>query len=538
MSATFYTQFQHYSDIIKQYITAHKLQCGIVGSTLFAFLSRYIYGKFARKFYQFPPGPEGIPIFGCGLHTILFPNTWPINLATTYGPIVFYKAFGVQNVLINDSEIIKKQILNRNDDIGINRNESMFTDPNFFMLWGAKDNTIPFLFVNGNRWFKARKNIHSSLLTILNTKYVNNILSESINNSLIPELNLVINNKNGEWYPRQILTSLTFHTIFQANFGETTLEHKLYKQILSDFDEIGTPRIAIKWFMCIPFPFLKYIPFYFNELTNLRMRLHDNIESMIKKRESEYNNDDNVTFIDQFRLLRQTNEISSGQEIADIMVMFAAGTETTASTLEWGIVLLSKQYDIQNEVRNELKNVIKNNELKNVLYDNKLLIKLPLFRALIREILRISSVSKYGVQHYLKKGKNVWITTKNGKKYMIPGDTTIYYNTDYIHNFSKTENWKNDNLKEICLENWLKQSKDLKQYEFVNNPSFLTFGFGRRDCMGKSLAFKEIRIVLGFLLLHYRFTLKNIYQPIKDSGGRPVGAAKLDPQIPVLVEKI
>ena len=168
-------------------------------------------------------------------------------------------------------------------------------------------------------------------------------------------------------------------------------------------------------------------------------------------------------------------ETNLSQKIAD----------TKSISTEWGLVLLSRQPEIQEKVRNELITVLDDNNIDykkdslNIVYDLKLLLKLPLFRALIHEILRISCVARLGVLR--KNTKDMSVTLKNGRKYNIPKNSQIFFNVEAIHyDLLQNEDWKNKeyglNYQQICLQNWLKPDTG----KFYQNPSFITFGHGKR----------------------------------------------------------
>ena len=58
----------------------------------------------------------------------------------------------------------------------------------------------------------------------------------------------------------------------------------------------------------------------------------------------------------------------------------------------------------------------------------------------------------------------------------------------------------------IFRSSLIKQAhKNKNEFEFVKNPYFPTFGFGKRDCMGRVVAEKELMLVFGNLLRKYRF---------------------------------
>merc|ERR1712048_268438 len=239
-------------------------------------------------------------------------------------------------------------------------------------------------------------------------------------------------------------------------------------------------------------------------------------------------------------------EYTKGNQIADVFLMFLAGTDTTSLSLEWGFILLAMQSQIQSRVRTELQTVLKQNNIdyksssSNIVYDIKLLRQLPLFRALIWEILRISCVGRLGSPHSIS-GKDEWITTSDGEKYCLPKGSALTYNVECINfGYLGNENWKNKqnglNPQEICLDNWLKEESN----EFYQNTSFITFGHGKRDCIGKQLALKEMRVILGYFLLNYTFALPEKYSKMREipmSGGG-IGIAKPKEEIPLAVRKI
>ena len=168
--------------------------------------------------------------------------------------------------------------------------------------------------------------------------------------------------------------------------------------------------------------------------------------------------------------LVENGEITESEEIVDVYFLFIAGQDTTASTLDIGIILTGKYMDVQEKYR-----VL---SVMNDRFDLKMAHNCPLFRVYIHEILRISSVAYVGVNHATKKNK--WIIYED-KQYMIPKNIPILTNTEYIHNYNKNdENWKFIDGDKIFLENWL--TDDMR---FVVNESFIGFGVGRRDCVGR-----------------------------------------------------
>ena len=110
----------------------------------------------------------------------------------------------------------------------------------------------------------------------------------------------------------------------------------------------------------------------------------------------------------------------------------------------------------------------------------------------------------------------------------------VYTNTNYIHLLNgKHENWKEIDKDKIFLSNWLSDDG-----RFVMNQSFVGFGVGRRDCIGRQLAMKELQYILGFLLMKYKFRLNKEINNILDHRKKNYAVIYIEPSIGVKVEKL
>ena len=93
------------------------------------------------------------------------------------------------------------------------------------------------------------------------------------------------------------------------------------------------------------------------------------------------------------------------------------------------------------------------------------------------------------------------IGDSSGKKdyyYEIPSNAAVEANLDY-NNVNK--------YNDFDINRWLKHQYN--QVSFLNVPESMPFGFGRRDCVGKELARKELYSFLANLLINYRFMPAN-----------------------------
>ena len=121
------------------------------------YIGRNIYYWLFRKYYNMPPGPNGIPFFGV-FFNMVYDYKYQIKMADKYGPIMSLPFFGSGFVFINNASIVKqilpnKQFLNRDDT-----NQDQFRKSPWKSLWSVGDeNTLPIISINGENWVKRRK---------------------------------------------------------------------------------------------------------------------------------------------------------------------------------------------------------------------------------------------------------------------------------------------------------------------------------------------------------------------------------------------
>lgn len=121
------------------------------------------------------------------------------------------------------------------------------------------------------------------------------------------------------------------------------------------------------------------------------------------------------------------NEEDMRQTLGDL---FAAGTDTTATTLKWAILYLILHPDVQCKIHEELDNVFGRNR-KPSLEDRKYI---PYTEAVLLEVQRKATIVPLGVPH-----ASSWDTKLNG--HHIPAKTLILPNIWAVHHDPKI--WKN-----------------------------------------------------------------------------------------------
>uniref|UniRef100_A0A3B4U7U0 Cytochrome P450 2K1-like n=1 Tax=Seriola dumerili TaxID=41447 RepID=A0A3B4U7U0_SERDU len=198
-------------------------------------------------------------------------------------------------------------------------------------------------------------------------------------------------------------------------------------------------------------------------------------------------------FVDAFLVRKQhleKSEITNSHFhnenlLMTVIQLFGAGTETTSTTIRWGLLFMTKYPKIQDQVQEELSRVIGSRQVQ--VEDRK---NLPFTDAVIHETQRLANISPMSLPH--KTSQDV---TFQG--YFIKKGTTVYpLLTSVLYDESEWE-------KPYSFYPAHFLDKDGK---FVKRDAFLPFSAGRRICLGESLARMELFIFFTTLLQHFRFT--------------------------------
>ena len=165
---------------------------------------------------------------------------------------------------------------------------------------------------------------------------------------------------------------------------------------------------------------------------------------------------------------------------------FTAGSETTTTALRWANLLLVRNPEAQQKAADELAKIV-GPDRKPQLSDRD---QLHYVRAVINEVLRISSVIPLGVPH-----KTTCETKVAGHR--IPKGTQILFNNWAIHHDERF--WEDPY--DFKPQRWIDEKGNFVADRYL---SFLPFSAGRRVCLGEILARTEIFIFLTRILCQFK----------------------------------
>ncbi|XP_070398849.1 cytochrome P450 2K1 [Nothobranchius furzeri] len=165
--------------------------------------------------------------------------------------------------------------------------------------------------------------------------------------------------------------------------------------------------------------------------------------------------------------------------------LFAAGTDTTAVTIRWGLLYLAKFPHIQDRVQEELSSVVGSREVR--IEDRK---NLPYTDAVIHETQRLANIVPMALPHTTSKD-----VTFQG--YSIKeGTTVVPLLTSVLCDESEWETPYSFNPFHFLD----------KEGKFIRRDAFMPFLAGRRACVGEGLAKMELFLFFASLLQNFSFS--------------------------------
>ncbi|XP_051265468.1 cytochrome P450 2K1-like isoform X2 [Dicentrarchus labrax] len=468
-------------DLFLQSTTYVSLLGGLVVLLLLYLISFSSFSSRAHK--KEPPGPKPLPLLGNLLQLDLKrPYNTLMELSRKYGSL-FTVYFGPQKVVVLAGyKTVKEALVTYADDFG-ERDPMLIaeeTNHGHGVLWS-----------NGDSWKEMRR------FSITNLRDFG-MGKRACEDKIIEEcqhLMEVFKNFKGKAFDTSqsmnyavsnIICSMVYGSRFEYDDPQfTTMVDQTNKRV----QLVGTPSIQMyNWFPWI----YKWVANRKEVLQITDFVTKQNLELFSRLKET-LNPQMCRGFVDAF-LAKKLNLEESGitnshfhddNLMLTVLNLFAAGTDTTATTLRWALLLMAKYPKIQDQVQEELSRVIGSRQVQ--VEDRK---NLPFTDAVIHETQRLANIVPMAVPHRTSRD----ITFQG---YFIKKGTTVYpLLTSVLYDESEWESPHTFNPSHFL-------DKDGK---FVKRDAFMPFSAGRRICLGESLARMELFVFFATLLQHFRFT--------------------------------
>ena len=281
---------------------------------------------------------------------------------------------------------------------------------------------------------------------------------------------------------------------FDLSNKDEIQKFKIMNELL---DIVGRISISTILSFALPYPFRTWIGNY-QKMKIYHHTLYDWFDNEYKQHLKTYDNQNMRDYIDcyiseRLRAEEEQDTKSSfyGEKghwnfVSTMLDLFVAGAETTSSTLQWAIAYLVHNLDVQKRAQLELDEVVGRSRLPTL--DD--LEQMPYIEALISEIQRCGNVGPLSLRHAVSEDIEVdgFLFLKND--IIIPNLSAILNDPK---NFEEPEIFNPERF--LCKETG----------KFVPHPALVVFGVGKRECLGKNLAKKELYLFLAGLLHEFSF---------------------------------
>ncbi|CAH1242886.1 CYP2U1 [Branchiostoma lanceolatum] len=432
-----------------------------------------------------PPGPRGWPIAGnifslATGHGFVTMTEW----AKTYGPIYRIKLGNETNVVLSGYDVIHEAMVKRGEDFSSRPSNAIlkFLNPEMLGIVGA-----PF----GTPWKEHRKFTLMSLREFGFGKrsLEGKILEESV--SLQAEImkmgdrpfdiSLMVQNA-----VTNVICSIVFGSRFEYN-------DEKFKRLMDALDQ----GFSSFWSTGHFYPhFLRRVPglgrgaqLIQNVLATIRAYIREEMDS----HKTTFDSNDIRDLIDSY--IRETKSRENDDETTFnddntervLFDMFAAGAETTSTTLYWAFLYMILNPDIQRKVQKEIHSVLGHDQRPSTAHRAQM----PYTEAVLTEVARIATILPSGVVHATSRD-----TSFHG--YHIPEGTTVLTNLWSVHH--DPEHFPNPG--KFDPGRFLDSQGQYRRDDHV-----IPFGVGPRMCLGKQLAEMELFVFFTSLLQHFTFKL-------------------------------
>ncbi len=178
----------------------------------------------------------------------------------------------------------------------------------------------------------------------------------------------------------------------------------------------------------------------------------------------------------------------------ELMTVFLAGHETTATALTWTFYLLSKHPDVYQKLKKEVKEVVGDGELT-----FQHLHQLKYTKACLNESMRLFPP--------------VWVIGRGATEdnmvgdYFIKKGTTVLMSPYIVHRHP--DYWKNPEVFEP--ERW--ETEEVKE---MDKYAYFPFAAGPRMCIGNNFALLEADIILTKVIQQFDFKYLGESEPVMD----------------------
>ncbi|XP_036590328.1 cytochrome P450 2C23-like [Trichosurus vulpecula] len=437
---------------------------------------------------KLPPGPTPLPLIG-NILQLDFKNI-PASLsqmAEKYGPIYTIYIGTERVVVLHGYSIVKEALIDQGD---------AFSDRGIIPVVEDTFKGRGIIFGHGESWKQLRR---FSLMTLRNFGMGKRSIEERVQEEaqcLVEEFR----KKKGQAIdptfilscaPCNVICSILFCNRFKYNDEKFLHLMKLLKE---NFQLLNSPWTQV--YNLLP-AFRVYLPGKHKRHTRNVEAIKDFILEKVKEHQKALDPNNPQDYIDCYlsKMQQEKDNPHSEFDLENLLAtgtnLFVAGTETTSSTLTYGLLLILKHPEIQAKIHEEIDRVIGHNRVPSI-KDRQ---DMPYMDAVVHEVQRFVDLLPLNLPHAVSRDIQF-------QQYFLPKGTTIFPMLSAVLNDSK----EFPNPDQFDPQHFLDVNGKFKKSDY-----FLPFSTGKRSCLGEGLA--RMELFLFFTTILQNFTLKSVEDP-------------------------
>ncbi|XP_075056907.1 uncharacterized protein LOC142143092 [Mixophyes fleayi] len=453
----------------------------VVLAVILALIVIYVFNDWNTTPKNFPPGPKPLPIIG-NLHIINLkkPYLTLMELSKTYGSVFSIQMGMKKMVVLTGYETVKNALVNHAEEFGERAKVPLFE---------KMDKGMGLLFSHGDNWKAMRR------FTIMTLRDFG-MGKRTIEDRILEECDHVVQkfqSFTGQPFDNSVVMNAAVGNIIvtialghRMDYEDPTFLRLL--RLTNENVRLGaSPMISL--YNMFPGIIGLFPGNHKTIITNLA-KINEFITKTFVSHLKELDVDDKRSFIDAF-LVKQQEEKNNDHSyyhnknlLSLVRNLFSAGMETTATTLRWGLLLMTKYPDIQEKVQKEIETVIGNLQPK---YDHRH--HMPYTNAVIHEIQRFANIVPMNLPHQTTKDVNFMGYFLPEGTFIIPLLASVLYDETQ---FKEPQQFNPQHFLD-------------SKGNFVKSDAFMPFSAGRRVCAGENLAKMELFLFFTSLLQKFTF---------------------------------
>ena len=435
---------------------------------------------------KLPPGPRGLPVFGSLLDIRHDTHLAIDRIARRYGDVCLLRFGSVPTVIISDADLLQEAF-------GKAELADRWVSEIMNILSSQKDLVMaPY----GDHWRQMQRFANRELLSARNLNTVRELYIEGMVNGLVDRM--AESGDAGQFVSPPVMvaesnSSLMFRSLFGQEEG-TDEFRQLRATFLDYVNWIFATATATN--LADYIPWLRFLPNNgVKEATRQAEISAAIIDSLVNSARNRPGLDLSApTCLVEVMLAQQeAGEISEDMTKDLCMDLMIAGTDTSAQTVNWFLLLLANRPEIQAKVHEELDSVIGRDALPTV--DDRT--RLPYTFACLAESMRYRTIGPLGLPHLASEDTEIG-------GYRIPAGTQVLGNIYSIHHDPNL--W--DSPHEYIPERFLPQPDGSMSPALTGN-AFIPFGTGHRRCPGRRFAETTVWLHITRMLHKLRFETPN-----------------------------